>query len=198
MTSDPRPAPADPRRRRAVRALRTTAGIATACLLAWLILAYVLFYNPPLRTVGTADAVVVLAGAASERLPAGQRLVERGVADELVLSSTGLPGNSAADALCAADDAGTTCFRSDPLTTRGEARAIAALARDRGWDRIVVVTSTYHVTRAFTNISQCSEADITMAESTPDLDAVEWLGRFVEESAALAAALARPACARPV
>ena len=35
-----------------------------------------------------------------------------------------------------------------PATTRGEARGVARLARERGWERLVVVTSTYHVTRA--------------------------------------------------
>lgn len=35
----------------------------------------------------------------------------------------------------------------DPPSTRGEARAVARLARERGWRRILVVTSTYHVPR---------------------------------------------------
>ncbi len=165
---------------------------------AWLVLAWTLFYDPPLRPAGRADAVVVLAGAAAERLPVGQDLVDDGVADELVLSSTGLPGNAAADAVCADERPRTTCFVPDPLTTRGEARAVAALARDNGWDEIVVVTSTYHVTRASMNLAQCSEADITMARSEPDIGPFGWLARFVEESTALAASVIRPACARPV
>lgn len=168
------------------------------CLIIWLLAAHALFRDPPLNPVGEADAVVVLAGAADERLSVGVGLVDSGAADELVLSSTGLPGNTATDERCARYEPGVTCFRPDPLTTRGEARAIAALARDRGWDSIIVVTSSYHAMRALTNVSQCSGAGITMAVSEPDLDAVGWLARYVEESTALAAALLRPACANAV
>lgn len=189
---------APPPARRLPRVLRTVGVLLVVGLTAWLALAWALFHDPPLDPVGRADAVVVLAGAAEERLPLGQDLVDDGVADELVLSSTGLPGNAAADAVCAEDRPRTTCFVPDPLTTRGEARAVAALARDNGWDEIVVVTSTYHVTRASMHLAQCSEAEITMAGSEPDLGAVGWLGRFVEESAALTASVLRPACARPV
>lgn len=39
-------------------------------------------------------------------------------------------------------------FVPAPSTTRGEARGIARLARERGWQRVIVVTSTYHVPRA--------------------------------------------------
>jgi uncharacterized SAM-binding protein YcdF (DUF218 family) len=181
--------------------VRPVVGVVAAILILWVLLAYRLFYAPPLAPLpptGEADVVVVLAGAATERLALGRELVERGEADTLVISSTGLPGNVAGDDLCAEKDPRTICFRPDPLTTRGEARAIADLARERGWDDVIVVTSTYHVTRAFTNVSQCSKATVTMAASRPDLDGAGWAARFVEESAALAAAVARPACAQPV
>ena len=36
----------------------------------------------------------------------------------------------------------------EPSTTRGEAREVARLAAERGWQRIFVVTSSYHVPRA--------------------------------------------------
>lgn len=165
---------------------------------AWLVLAYQLFYRPSVSPVGGADAVVVLAGAGTERLAVGQELVASGRADELVLSSTGLPGNAEADELCAEERPGIICFRPEPLTTRGEARAIADLARERGWERITVVTSAYHVTRASINISQCSKATVAMAVSRPDLGVVGWLARFVEETVALAGSFVRPACAGPV
>ncbi|WP_334685818.1 YdcF family protein [Arthrobacter sp. CAN_A2] len=194
MSQSPPPA----QRRRLARGLRMAGVLLVAGLAAWLVLAWTLFYDPPLGPAGRADAVVVLAGAAAERLPLGQDLVDDGVADELVLSSTGLPGNTATDAVCAEENPRITCFVPDPLTTRGEARAVAALARDNGWDDIVVVTSAYHVTRASVNLAQCSTADITMAGSRPDLGAPGWLARFVEESTALVASVVRPACARAV
>ncbi|MHA7180873.1 YdcF family protein [Arthrobacter sp. MDB2-24] len=198
MTSDPTPSSATGARRPLVRVLRTALRVAGACLVVWLLAAYQLFCNPALPPVREADAVIVLAGAASERLAVGQALLERGAAGELVLSSTGLPGNAETDDLCARGATRTMCFHSDPMTTRGEARAIADLARERGWDDIIVVTSTYHVARASMNVSQCSKATVIMAESRPDLSVAGWLARFVEESTALAASVVRPACSRSV
>ncbi|WDF32110.1 YdcF family protein [Arthrobacter agilis] len=180
------------------RRMRIALRVCAALLALWLILAYEAFYNPPLPSTGRADAVVVLGGAADERLDVGRALVDRGAAPRLVLSSTGLPGNARADAVCAEDLPDVTCFRPDPLTTRGEARSIGDLARDQGWDDIIVVTSTYHVTRSHLNISQCSKAEVTMAASEPSLNPGQWLARFIEESTALAASWLRPVCANRV
>ena len=91
-----------------------------------------------------------------------------------------------------------TCFFPEPLTTRGEARAVARLAADNGWDNLIVVTSSYHLLRAETNISQCTTAALTMVPSDPDLSPKQWLGRFVEETGGLAAAVLRPACANRI
>jgi uncharacterized SAM-binding protein YcdF (DUF218 family) len=38
-------------------------------------------------------------------------------------------------------------FVPEPSTTRGEARGVARLVAERGWNRTIVVTSTYHVPR---------------------------------------------------
>nr|WP_269437951.1 YdcF family protein [Arthrobacter sp. zg-Y179] len=146
-----------------------------------------------------ADAVVVLAGASSERLPVGLDLMEQEYAPTLVLSATSTPGNKETDAVCARNlNPRVVCFSPDPMTTRGEARAVARLAKDNGWTDIIVVTSRYHVTRAELNLEQCSAANITMVESAPQLGPGQWLGRFVEETGAVAAGLIRPACANPV
>jgi uncharacterized SAM-binding protein YcdF (DUF218 family) len=42
-----------------------------------------------------------------------------------------------------------------PFSTRGEARTIARLARRRNWHSIVVVTSTFHITRADMLFRRC-------------------------------------------
>ncbi len=198
MTTGPAPAPDEAGSSSRRRAVRVILGVALVAVGGWLLLCYQLFYSPSPAPVGSADAVVVLAGAAAERLEVGEHLVDDGAADELVLSTTGLPGNAATDELCGTDAAELTCFRPDPLTTRGEARAIAALARERGWDSVIVVTSSYHVRRAAVDLSQCSRTTVAMVASEPDLGPVQWLGRFVEESVALTASFVRPACARAV
>ena len=188
-------------------------------LLIWLFVAVNLFYYPQSAELphadgmaqgesAKADAVVVLAGAAAERFPVGRKLALAGLAPELVLSSTQTPGNLITDLYCdytAGDtvtedpaSAAVTCFFPEPMTTRGEARAIARLAADNGWDNLIVVTSRYHLLRAETNISQCTTAKLTMVASEPDFSAKQWLDRFVEETGGLAAAVLRPACASAI
>ncbi|GAA3296759.1 YdcF family protein [Arthrobacter citreus] len=167
--------------------------------LIWLFAATMLFYYPQVQTPAKADAIVVLAGAASERLPVGRDLSYQGYADDLVLSTTDTPGNRITDMYCDyISSPAVTCFFPEPLTTRGEARAVARLAADNGWDNLIVVTSSYHLLRAETNISQCTTAALTMVPSDPDLSPKQWLGRFVEETGGLAAAVLRPACANRI
>ena len=132
--------------------------VAAAVLVAaWLVVASALFALPhddePIR--GDADAVVSLAGS-SARLPMAERLVRRGAAPVLVVSYEPALEDARADALCSGRSReGVVCFRADPTSTRGEGRAIARLARARGWDDLVVVTSDFHVFRARLVLERC-------------------------------------------
>ena len=47
------------------------------------------------------------------------------------------------------------CLTPQPVNTQGEARAFARLATSRRWDRIVLVTSTYHLARARLLVGRC-------------------------------------------
>lgn len=177
-------------------------GTAAACILMlWLLVSVNLFFYPQAAAAppSRADAIVVLAGAASERLPVGQQLLRDGYAPVLVLSTTDTPGNANTDFVCEySTNPAIECFTPSPLTTRGEARSVARLAADNGWDDLIVVTSKYHVVRAQANISQCSSAKTTMVASEPSLGPWQWAGRFVEETGGLLAAFMRPACGSPV
>ncbi len=104
-----------------------------------------------------ADAVVVLSGT-KERLPVGQRLVRNGYAPLLVVSRSTYP--SAAERR--ACRSGALCFRADPYSTRGEARAIARLAAVRNWQTVDVVTSQFHVFRARILIKRCYHGRLRM------------------------------------
>jgi hypothetical protein len=138
----------------------------------------------------------VLAGASAERLPKGRELQDAGRAPVLALSSTGMTGNADADALCRTDPLpeDVRCFSPSPPTTRGEARSVARLVRNNGWDTVLVVTSRYHAVRAGTLIGQCSRAQVILVATDPGLSPLSWLGRFVEESVAHASSFLRPAC----
>lgn len=104
-----------------------------------------------------ADAVVVLSGT-QERLPVGERLVREGYAPLLVVSRSTFP--KAAE--LRACRTGALCFRADPYSTRGEARAIARLAAARHWRTVDVVTSQFHVFRARILIRRCYHGGLRM------------------------------------
>jgi uncharacterized SAM-binding protein YcdF (DUF218 family) len=122
----------------------------------WLAAASVLFLvrrDDPLPA--HAAAVVVLAGDASHRLPTGVRLVDRGVAPILVVSRESGKRWSGRRLCDEPTRLHVICVRAHPYSTRGEAAAIAALARRRGWRSVVVVTSGYHVVRARLLFRRC-------------------------------------------
>ena len=187
-------------RSRLLRAAAVSATAVLSALLIWLLVAVNLFYYPQTDAQPQqADAVVVLGGAAAERLPVGRELMRQGSAPVLVLSTTDTPVNTNMDIVCRySTDPAIRCFEPSPLSTRAEARSIARLAADNGWDEIIVVTSKYHLVRAKANIEQCSNARVRMVASEPDLDPAQWAGRFVEETGGLLAAFLRPACSSRV
>jgi uncharacterized SAM-binding protein YcdF (DUF218 family) len=135
---------------------------------AWLVVCAALFVWP--REVGApakADAVVVLSGGRNARLDPALTLVRRGVAPVLVISSPVQdPRWRTARRLCASRKQAfpfrIICFEAHPYSTRGEARGIARLARTYGWSKVVVVTSTYHVTRARMLVKRCYHGGLSM------------------------------------
>ena len=54
------------------------------------------------------------------------------------------------------------CFEAVPFSTQGEAETVARLARARGWSSVVVVTSTFHVTRAHMLFRRCYHGRLAM------------------------------------
>jgi uncharacterized SAM-binding protein YcdF (DUF218 family) len=115
-----------------------------------------------------ADAVVVLSGD-HLRLGKALELMARRVAPTLVISDGLAPGWRQANRLCRGGARGrfrVVCFRPDPYSTRGEARAVARMASARGWRSVVVVTSTYHVTRARLLFDRCVDASVRVTGST--------------------------------
>ena len=114
-----------------------------------------------------ADAVVVLAGD-HLRLGKALELMTRRTAPTLVISDGLARGWRQANRLCrgAGRRFRVLCFRPDPYSTRGEARAVARMAATRGWRSVLVVTSTYHVTRARLLFDRCVGARVSVTGST--------------------------------
>jgi len=127
--------------------------IATALLVA---LAIVVIAAPVLAwprddTPVAPDAVIVLGGAGAERTALGGALATEHRAT-LVLSSSAQYFGERAGLRCGQE---VRCIDPDPETTRGEARAVAALAEANEWDRVVVATSRHHTSRARILFRQC-------------------------------------------
>jgi uncharacterized SAM-binding protein YcdF (DUF218 family) len=178
-------------------AARRIFAFAVGAFLLWLLLALQLFVNVEPLSVHRTDAIIMLGGAGSERLPVAQRVQGDLDIPVLVLSHTATLGNAAADDACntaAFPSASLICFRPDGLDTRGEAEAIARLVELNGWKSVTVVTSSYHVTRAQRLIEQCTTAEVQMVPSLPELSWGQWLRRLVIETGGLIDVSLRPEC----
>jgi uncharacterized SAM-binding protein YcdF (DUF218 family) len=140
--------------------LRRVPIVVAVLVTAWLVACLVLFVWPPAESKAPAhaDVVVVLSGD-KRRLPPALELVRRGVAPVLAISTVGRTRHwRVARRLCAAGRYGRVrvlCFDATPFSTQGEAQAVRRLARARGWRSVVVVTSTFHVTRARMLFRRC-------------------------------------------
>ncbi|SDP52641.1 Uncharacterized SAM-binding protein YcdF, DUF218 family [Arthrobacter sp. ok909] len=179
-------------------ATRRVLAFAVGGFLLLLLVAAQMFVNVDPLSLHRTDAVIMLGGAASERLPVARQFQEQFHIPVLVISHTDTVGNRVADEACNAaafPNADVICFRPPDLDTRGEAEAISRLIEANGWRSVTVVTSSYHVTRAGRLIRQCTTADVQMVASHPDLDFIQWIRRFVIETGGLIDASFRPECA---
>jgi uncharacterized SAM-binding protein YcdF (DUF218 family) len=150
--------------------LRRILLVVAALVAAWLLACLVLFVWPPSESSAPAhaDVVVVLSGN-KKRLPPALALIRRGVAPVLALSTVSrTPHWPQAERLCATHryaGARVVCFTAVPFSTQGEARTVTRLARERGWHSVVVVTSTFHITRAHMLFRRCYHGSLAMVGS---------------------------------
>jgi uncharacterized SAM-binding protein YcdF (DUF218 family) len=140
------------------RALLALAGLVAA----WLVASLVLFVWSPWASSAPAhaDVVVVLSGD-RKRLAPALTLFRRGVAPTLAISSVSRTRHWT-QALRLCREPHVVCFDASPYSTQGEARAVARLARERGWSSIVVVTSRFHVTRARMLFRRCYHGPLSV------------------------------------
>ena len=108
-----------------------------------------------------ADAVIVLSGDHGERYAIASSLVEEGLVPTLVF--VGTPDRPVEDELCQTRGrVEYLCLRPQPDNTRAEARAVAGLVESRRWQKVVVVTSSFHVTRSRLLFRRCLNAEVSM------------------------------------
>ena len=127
-----------------------------------------------------ADAIVALTGPSSERVNTAIRLLEQGKGERVLISGVNrevrrqelrelTPGSSRLFNCCV--DLG---FEAED--TVGNAQEIAAWARAKGYDDLIVVTSDYHMPRSLVEIrGALPGVRLTpYAVSTPSLDNARW------------------------
>jgi len=146
---------------------------------------------PRSDAVGAVDAVLVLGGGAGERLALGRALAdERGI--RLVLSAEAIEAGGRAGLACEVD---VVCLHPDPVNTAGEARAALALVDEHRWQRIAVVTSTFHANRTRTLFGQCLGDRADVQGATAAGSPARTVYRYGRELVAhLAAVTIRRAC----
>lgn len=143
-----------------------------------------------------ADAIVVLGGNPYERFEYGLQLAERGLAQQVVLSNSVGVTDSRMRELCARSIAGVevTCFLPEPWTTRGEAQEVRRLAAARGWDDIIVVTTTAHLERARFILERCYDARMQMTDFPEQRGVAETVFGWGYQSAGWLKALYQTGC----
>lgn len=127
-----------------------------------------------------ADGIVALTGPSAERVNAAIRLLEQDKGERVLISGVNrevrrqelrelTPGSNRLFNCCV--DLG---FEAE--TTNGNAQEIAAWARDKGYDSLIVVTSDYHMPRSLLELrSAAPDLELTpYAVSTPSLDTSRW------------------------
>jgi uncharacterized SAM-binding protein YcdF (DUF218 family) len=141
------------------------------------------FVHPPFDTSpDDADAVFVLAGDHGDRLEAGLRLMAEGAAPTLVILRPSDGANEHAKPLCAgAAKFEVVCLDPPVVSTVGDGRAIDELSRERGWRRVIVVTSRFHALRARWIVRRCAEAAVAVVPSDPPFGWRQWLGAIRHE-----------------
>ena len=154
-----------------------------------------LFVWPSTDDPRRADAVVVLDGGTGERLDEARALMERDVAPTLAISAGRELDPDEADGLCTRPQQfEVVCFSPTPDSTRGEARALATLAREHGWNEVVLVTSTYHVTRARILVERCFDGRVDVVAAGPPTRLLHWSAAVGHEWAAMLDATIRRTC----
>jgi uncharacterized SAM-binding protein YcdF (DUF218 family) len=140
----------------------TTFGGATAA--AGVVALWRLIASPRVEAPAAGDAVVVLEGDRPRRVRAAVALAAGGYAPVLVVVRA---ENAAPELLRHSAELPfqLVSLTPDPPTTRGEARAVARLAAERRWQRILVVTSTFHVTRARLIFGRALDLDVAFASA---------------------------------
>lgn len=179
------------------RAVRDGCAVLAALLLfVWLAAGFVFLVFPDEDEPREVDAVFVLGPAWPQRIDTGVQLVEAGYADTLIVSAPSEGGRSIENLeICTTPQEFTVhCLAPEPDTTQGEARGLAALVDEHGWDSVLIVTMRPHMTRAELYFERCFDGEILMVDDERPLPAWFWARQFLYETVAFVKYALIPSC----
>jgi uncharacterized SAM-binding protein YcdF (DUF218 family) len=176
-------------------------GIATlvTLLLVWIVGGWFVIVRPATDRPAPVDAILVLGPPRPNgRFAEAYSLIQAGYSKNLVVS-VATYGEREIRTACQSGVAGVPtakvyCFKPDPATTRGEAQKIAALASEHGWSRIMVVTATYHVSRARVIVRRCFHGTVLMEAAHSGITLREWSYEYLYQTGAYLKVLLHPSC----
>jgi uncharacterized SAM-binding protein YcdF (DUF218 family) len=162
------------------------------------VVGYLAFTKARVDPLVAADAIVVLGGEHDGREAYGISLAQQGLATTVVLSDPYGSSDPTMRKACAASTSQfeVLCIPPSPSTTRGEAMFTETLARERGWNHVIVVTWRYHLPRARYIFDQCFDGTVTM-RPTPrayDFSLVEWEFTYLYQIAGFVKAGVQGSC----
>jgi len=169
---------------------------APVLVVAWLIVGYLVIVDPTVNHPEHADVVVVLGPPDNNgRMDTALDLIHRHVASNLVISVTSERQRQAKHLCNEPQDGFTvTCFRPNPATTRGEAEHIRDLARQHGWHSVIVVTSTYHVSRARMIFDRCIDGPLYLVAARRDISFLNWGYQYLYQTGGYVRAFLQSGC----
>nr|NLI51572.1 hypothetical protein [Propionibacterium sp.] len=152
--------------------------------------------NPRIDPREQVDALYVL-GPLETRIEPALALMDAGVAPVMVATTSIDPaGRPYFTQYCGrtTETYRIECVLPDPNTTRGEARLVAALMRERGWTRVGVLASTPQAERARMLLERCVPGEVLVWDYPVDRSVKGWLAEFVHQSGGWVQAQLDPGC----
>lgn len=144
-----------------------------------------------------ADVLYVLGPHDTGRVAMALRLMDEGLADELVVSTPELGPLriQPSSAFCTEEHPyPVTCFVPDPSTTRGEALQLASWRTERDWQTIIVLTTRPHVSRTRYIMSQCAGGPVTVLSYDGGMNPPRWAYQFAYQGLAFVKAATMGEC----
>lgn len=158
--------------------------VATAVAALWPV-----YVRPRVDVPAPADAILVLGGAHDGREQLALRLAAEGYAPRVLISNP-YEYSALINRICHGGYSfEVDCFDPAPRTTRGEGIYLARRARAEGWQRVIVVTFTPHISRARYVIGKCWDGDLLFADPRPRLSVARWAYDYVYQSAGFVKAM---------